>query len=152
MLILFDLQADIVEHTVIGGFFLIDLALFDTGIHRDGTGAFSFRDPELWLSDRMMSRLVGLPVSSTAGLMGGVIGTVHEAYRDENTARAIVRIFDYATIALVESHSDELEFETEFRSIPSDGGESIEIDGNEILIEPAPKLPCFVILTITEKG
>jgi hypothetical protein len=123
---------------------LVSVRLYDTGLSQDANGTASYRDPDEWLSERMLSRCIGLPV--TEGDLSHTCGTVFAAHREGDEAHGVVRLYDQQLIDLV--LSDKYVFDTELRYVPGSDVETVTAEGKQLTIEPLPVYLSFLKLSI----
>ena len=146
MLILCDLQADIVEHRTIGGNKVTTLRLWSAGLIRAGSKLI-YRDPEQWLSQRMLDRAYGAPV--VVGDLTHVVGCLNKTYSEGDAAYAEARVFDYRTISVIESYPKQTTFDGSMNYTPRTNTETIKMeDGVSVIIEALPACLNFIDLDI----
>lgn len=150
MLVICDLQSEHVEHHVIGGNKVVLVRLWSAGLLRAGS-ELVYRDPEQWLSQRMLDRSYGAPV--TVGDLTRVVGNVNSVYVDGSDAYAEARIFDYRLIGVIESYPKGTTFDGSMNYVPRPNTETLEMDdGKTIIIEATPACLNFIDLDISYRN
>jgi hypothetical protein len=128
----------------LGDFLQVDLPVFGAGIVHHHNGA-TYRDAEQWLTDRQLKRYIGLPVVMDD--LTNYVGTIFGAYREEDTVRALVRVYSRDFIELIDTEPQP-ELAAELVYAPGDDGDVVIEDECILFIEPLPKLLNYVKLTI----
>ena len=152
MLIICDRQSDNVQHRVIGPYYIIELPIYAAGVRHDPETGYVFRDPDVWLSDHMLGRMVGVPVllhdpdseTDVPEYPANLVGNVLSARVEDEKCIAEIRIFSQSFVDFLES-AEGATIEAELVTVPAEDTET-EKDSDTITVEPPPRCVSFVTL------
>jgi hypothetical protein len=104
----------------------------------------------------MLARLIGTPIvfidaqneTNVPAFPGNVVGVVLSAKGQGETCIASCRIIQPALAKLLEDFGDELHLECDIDVLEGEDKETIEIDGDTVIVAPPPRLVNCVRMTI----
>ena len=116
------------------------VTLVEIGAHVRSDGEIGFRD-RIWLSDRMLRRMIGTPVTDSADFTPQAVqGFIVHSWRDGSALKAVVRILPEHPAAQPES--------ARLHVLDGDG-DIVQLDaiGERIVIEHEPRFISHVTIT-----
>jgi hypothetical protein len=122
------------------------LRISGTGVAwRESIGEFCFRAPDIWLSEEMQRRCLGLPVvmeHPDAGILNSAefgaraVGMIVYSFVRDTDLMGVARILDKQAIEILKEGADT----SPAVQFTPDSGARIEIDGKPLLVEGVPML------------
>jgi hypothetical protein len=122
------------------------LRISGTGVAwRESVGEYCLREPEMWLSEEMQRRCLGLPVVmehpeggtlNSAEFSARAVGVIVYSFVRDSDLMGVARILDKQAIEILKDGADT----SPAVQFAPDSGARIEIDGKPLLIEGDPLL------------
>lgn len=157
LLIISDRQADNVVGRTIGAYYCISLPIYQAGVRFENERGYMFRDPDAWLSVRMVARMVGVPIllyaegdeTSVPEYPANCVGTILSAYIEGDQCWAECRIFS-RNLADFLADAEGVSIEAELITTPGENTETFddEFTGDAITVEPLPACVNFLTMRL----